>query len=98
MTVPIAHTAVATDIPLPPGADDGLVAAVEIRLGRTCVVIAEHADGAIGIGNGVQRVGESDLSIRNRCLEHAVGRIASMIEQRHARREAKASAQRREMR
>lgn len=95
MTVAISHTVVSTDIPLPPGSDDGLVAAVEVRVGRAVVVIAEHASGCMGIGHAVQRVGDGDLSTRNRCLEHALARIANLMAQRHEQRAARAGVHRR---
>lgn len=87
--------AVATDIELPPDTAIGIVAAVEIRLGRAVVVIAEHRDGAIGIGNLVSKINANDMVDRYRALDHAVGRIRSLHAERRKRAE---TAQREEAR
>lgn len=71
----------ATAIPAGPGTSLGdfrINAAVEVRCGRAVVVIARHADGRIGIGNAVQGRSESDDVARDKCLAHALARIASM--------------------
>lgn len=69
-----------THLPAGPGADlwdFGIVEATEIVLGDAVVVIAKHKDGSIGIGNVVRRSSQSPERARQKCLEHALGRIAS---------------------
>lgn len=83
-----------TPLSIAPGTalcDAGIVSAVEIVHGRAVIVVLEHASGAIGIGNVVRGERHSPESARNRCLRHALDRVASYTADRQ--RQAMESAQ-----
>jgi len=61
-----------------PLAEHGIVAATEFVLGRAVVVICEHADGTIGIGNKVRSRNGSQTEASESALMHAIFRIGLM--------------------
>jgi hypothetical protein len=61
-----------------PLAEHGIVAATEFVLGRAVVVICEHADGTIGIGNNVRSRHGSLTEASERALMHALFRVGLM--------------------
>ncbi len=72
---------IVTTIPAGPGTalyDFRIVEATEIVKGKAVVVIAEHEDGSIGVGNLVRTRSQSPASARQKCLEHAIHRIVKM--------------------
>jgi len=54
---------------------EGRADITEIRVGRCWIVIAEHVDGIIGIGHGVQGKHQAAEGVRLRALNHALRRV-----------------------
>lgn len=70
-----------TELPTEPGSDMSdwnIVKATEIVIGMAVIVVAEHEDGSIGIGNVVRGRSQSPNTARNKCVTHALTRIASV--------------------
>lgn len=70
---------------LPTDRDSGIIRATEIVVGKVVIVIAEHDNGAIGIGNVVRGDKQSHEWARNRCLRHALDRLESYTADRQRR-------------
>lgn len=70
---------------LPSDRDTGVIRATEIVVGKVVIVIAEHDNGAIGIGNVVRGDRQSHEWARNRCLRHALDRLESYAADRQKR-------------